>query len=94
MINNKDIVDRLELLMGKELTSENLHETIFCEGKHQKILRRFNLGKYSYIQYKIIPPSFADIVISGNPNTFRIGIKEKDGKHVVNSAPRISYTYL
>jgi hypothetical protein len=87
-------VDRLELLLGKELTIENLHETIFCEVKHQKILRRFHLGKYSYIQCKIIPPSFADIVISGNPNTFRLGIEEKEGKQVITSAPRISYTYI
>ncbi|WP_442599831.1 hypothetical protein [Neobacillus sp. D3-1R] len=100
MINNPDIIERLGLLIGKELTDKSLHETIFCEAKHKNILRRFGLGKRTYIQSKLIiqdnpdSPSFADISILGNPNTFRVGIEEKEGKIIINSDPRISYTYL
>ncbi|HYK73399.1 MAG TPA: hypothetical protein VEV44_09800 [Pseudoneobacillus sp.] len=100
MINNADVIERLGLLIGKELTNENLHEALFCEEKHKKIRVRFNLGKYKYIQYNIKVQnhldfqSYADISISGNPNTFRIGVEQKEGKVIINSDPRISYNYL
>lgn len=96
MIKNADVIERLGFLIGKELTSENLHEAVFCEEKHKNIRRRFNFGKHIYIQYKfnLDIQSYADISIMGNPNTFRIGVAEKDGKFIINSDPRISYTYL
>ena len=73
---------------------------VFCEEKHKKIRRRFDVGTHTYIQYQIKRQeqldmqSFADISISGNPNTFRVGVEEKDGKVIINSVSRISYTYL
>ena len=100
MIKNADIKERLDLLIGKELTSENLHVAVFCEEKHEKIRRRFNVGTHTYIQYQIKRQeqldiqTFADIFISGNPNTFRVGVEEKDGQVIINSESRISYTYL
>jgi hypothetical protein len=97
MINNTDVIERLGSLIGRELTNVTLHEVIFCEAKHKKILVRFHLGKQTYIHYKINKQNsdtYADILISGNPNTFRIGIEEKDGSIIVISAPRVSYQYL
>lgn len=100
MIKNADVKERLGFLIGKELTSENLHEAVFCEEKHKKIKRRFNVGTHTYIQYKmnihhqLDLPSYADISISGNPNTFRVDIEEKNGQVIINSESRISYTYL
>jgi hypothetical protein len=100
MIKNADVVERLGLLIGMELTNDYLHEVLFCEGKHKKIRVRFNLGKQIYTQFKVSPKketevsSYADISILGNPNTFRIGVEEIDGKVIVNSAARVSYTYL
>jgi hypothetical protein len=98
MINKADVMERLSLLMGKELNSSTLHEGLFCEGKHQKVLRRFHLGKQTYVEYKLHlkenGDSYADILVLGNPNTFRLGVEEKEGKVVINSIPRISYTYL
>jgi hypothetical protein len=100
MINNADIIERLRLLIGQELTSYTLHEALFSEEKHKKILRRFNSGKYHYIEYKVKTqnqPSInyvADITLIGNPNTFRIGIQDLDGRYIINSEPRISYSYL
>lgn len=97
MIRNPDVVERLGSLIGKELTMESLHETLFCEDKHQKIRRRYNVGTHTYIQYKIKSQNeqtFVDILISGNPNTFRMGIEETDGKLLLNSEPRVSYSYL
>jgi hypothetical protein len=100
MIKNSDIKERLDLLIGKELNSENLHAAVFCEEKHNKIRRRFDVGTHTYIQFQIKGQeqldiqSFANITISGNPNTFRVGIEEKDGKVIINSESRISYAYL
>ncbi|RSK25598.1 hypothetical protein EJF36_01000 [Bacillus sp. HMF5848] len=101
MIKNADVIERLSSLIGKELTSETLHETLFCENKHFKIRRRFHVGTHSYIQYKIKEQQqqtdtqlVADILISGNPNTFRVGVDEKNGQLFINSEPRVSYTYL
>lgn len=102
MIRNADVKERLGCLIGKELTSENLHEALFCEEKHKKIRRRFNVGTHTYIQYKmkvhkhldLDSQSYADISISGNPNTFRVDVEEKDGQVIINSESRISYTYL
>jgi hypothetical protein len=100
MIKNGDVKERLDFLIGKELSSENLHEALFCEEKHNKIRRRFNVGTHIYIQYQIKvheqpdSQSYADISISGNPNTFRVGVEEKDGQVIINSESRISYTYL
>lgn len=100
MIKNADIKERLDLLIDKELTSENLHVAVFCEEKHEKIRRRFNVGTHTYIQYQIKRQeqldiqTFANIFISGNPNTFRVGVEEKDGQVIINSESRISYTYL
>jgi len=98
MIKNADIKERLDLLIGQELTSKNLHVAIFCEEKHEKIRRRFDVGTHTYIQYQIKRQeqldmqSFADISISGNPNTFRVGVEEEDGQVIINSVSRISYT--
>jgi hypothetical protein len=100
MINNADVIERLRLAIGKELTSQTLHETLFCEKKHQKILQRFYIGKYNYIEYQVKQPDHssdhyvADISLKGNPNTFRIGIKEIDGIFMIESEPRISFNYL
>lgn len=101
MINNANIIERLRLLIGQELTSHTLHEALFIEEKHKKILRRFNSGKYNYIEYKVKiqeqPESkyVADITLLGNPNTFRIGImQDSDLKFIIYSDPRISYSYL
>ena len=100
MIKNADVKERLDVLIGKELTSENLHEAVFCEEKHKKIRRRFHVGTHTYIQYQMKEskqldlPSYADISISGNPNTFRVGVEEKHGQVMINSEARISYTYL
>jgi hypothetical protein len=101
MISNADIIERLRLLIGQELTNNTLHEALFTEEKHKKILRRLNSGKYNYIEYTVKNQEqangkfVADITILGNPNTFRIGIvQDFDGKFFVNSDPRISYKYL
>jgi hypothetical protein len=101
MINNADIIERLKLLIGQELTSHTLHEALFTEEKHKKILRRFNSGKYNYIEYKVkiieqVDSKYvADITLLGNPNTFRIGIiQDSDLKYIIDSDPRISYSYL
>lgn len=100
MVNNADIIERLRLLIGLELTSQTLHEALFCEEKHKNILRRFNSGKYHYIEFKVKiqeqPDSkyVADITLLGNPNTFRIGVRDIDGKYIIHSEPRISYSYL
>lgn len=93
-------MERLRTLIGKELTSSNLHEAIFSEIKHQKILRRFNVGSHSYIDYQIKKAEsdeeklVVDIKISGNPNTFRMGLEENDEVVIIASEPRISYSYL
>ncbi|UII56808.1 hypothetical protein LS684_04905 [Cytobacillus spongiae] len=97
MISNADVIERLGTLLQKELSSEALHEVLFCEGKHKKVLQRFYLGKQSYVQYKVIDSSaklFVDISILGNPNTFRMGIEEINGQHIFQSEPRVSYSYL
>lgn len=100
MIKKADVLERLTTLIGKELTSENLHEAIFCEEKHRKIIRRFHNGTHTYIQYKIMTDKhtdhtmFADITIPGNPNTFRLRLEEQNGKVIVLSEPRINFSYL
>jgi hypothetical protein len=101
MIQNADIIERLRLLIGQELTNHTLHEALFTEEKHKKILTRFNNGKYNYIKYTVKNEEqddgkfVADITLLGNPNTFRIGIMQDiDGKFIINSDPRISYNYL
>jgi hypothetical protein len=100
LISKGDILDRLKLLIGKELTSENLHEAVFCEEKHAKIRRRFHVGTHTYVHYKVYPSpdsdqeSYADITIPGNPYTYRIGLEEKEGQLIIHSEPRISFCYL
>ncbi|WP_445492532.1 hypothetical protein [Niallia sp. 03133] len=100
MIKKADILDRLRSLIGKELTSQNLHEAVFCEEKHKKILRRFHAGTHLYIHHKILTKhdlelqTVADITIPGNPYTFRVGLEEIEGRVIVHSEPRISFTYL
>jgi hypothetical protein len=100
MINNADIIERLRSLIGQELTSHTLHEALFTEEKHKKIIRRFNSGKYNYIEYKVKIQEqaefkyVADITLLGNPNTFRIGVQNIDRKIIIHSEPRISYSYL
>ncbi|MBD8068683.1 hypothetical protein [Bacillus sp. PS06] len=100
MISKADVIERLSTLIGEELTSEKLHEGLFCEDKHQKIRRRFHFGTHTYVTYTIHlesdqeNASFAAITIPGNPNSFRVGLKEVDGKLLINSAPRINYSYL
>lgn len=98
MIRKTDVIERLNSLIGQELTSDRLHEAIFCEEKHQKILRRYHKGKYTYVHYKIHTyndrPPFVDITIPGNPNTFRVGVEERDGKMILQSEARINYSYL
>ena len=98
MIKKADILERLGSLDSKELTSINLHEAMFCEEKHKKILRRFHIGTHTYIQYKIHNNeknlSVADITISGSPNTYRLGLKEIDGQLIINSEPRINFSYI
>ncbi|MGP7817422.1 hypothetical protein [Niallia sp. 01092] len=100
MIKKADILERLKSLIGNELTSQNLHEAVFCEEKHTKIRRRFHAGTRTYLYYKTHIPndpdvqSFADITILGNPYTYRIGIEEKEGQIIINSEARISFTYI
>jgi hypothetical protein len=100
MIHNADIIERLKPLIGQVLTSQTLHEALFCEEKHKKIMRRFSSGKYEYIEYEVKfqdqPNSglVADITLLGNPNTFRIGVQDINGKFIIHSEPRISYTYI
>jgi hypothetical protein len=100
MIKNADVTERLHKLIGKELTCRNLHEALFCELKHEKIMRRYHKGKYTYLNFKVkskedlATPTFVDINITGNPNTFQMDIVEKDGQYYLNSEARISYTYL
>ncbi|WP_147533338.1 hypothetical protein [Bacillus marasmi] len=98
MISKTDVIERLNSLIGQELTGDRLHEALFCEEKHQKILRRYYKGKYTYVEYKIHTnsdgPSFVDITIPGNPNTFRVGLEESDEKLIIQSEARINYTYL
>ncbi|WP_209121256.1 hypothetical protein [Alkalihalobacillus sp. BA299] len=100
MIKKADMLKRLSSLIGKELTSRNLHEALFCEEKDQKKLRRFNFGTHTYVQYKIhldknsdIPP-FVVITIPGNPTTFRVDLEEKEGQMIIHSEPKINYYYL
>ncbi|MCD8510032.1 MAG: hypothetical protein LRY73_09295 [Bacillus sp. (in: Bacteria)] len=97
MINKADILERLATLMGKELTDESLHEALFCEEKHKKILRRFHTGTHTYVTYKIITKidalPYARITIPGNPHPFTVSLKEKDGVYIIHSQPKISYSY-
>ncbi len=98
MIRKTDVIERLNSLIGQELTSQNLHEAIFSEEKHKKILRRYHAGTYTYVQYKIHigsdAPPYVDINIPGNPNTFKVGLEEKDGQMIIKSEARINYSYL
>lgn len=98
MISKADVIERLRTLIGKELTSENLHEAIFCEAKHQKILRRFHVGTHTYVEFKLDKkneiPGYVDITIPGNPNTFQVGLEKKDGQLIIVSEPRINFSYL
>lgn len=100
MITKADVLERLGSLSGKELTSEILHKAIFCEDKHKKILRRFEVGTHTYVQFKINKdtntqsPTFADVTIPGNPNTFRVDLEEQDGKLMILANPRINFSYL
>ena len=98
MIKKSDVIERLNSLIGQELTSRNLHEALYCEEKHTKILRRYNAGTYTYVQYKIhtgsdMPP-YVDINIPGNPNTFRVRLEERDGRLIIQSEARINFSYL
>lgn len=100
MIKNSDVTERLRKLIGSELSCRNLHEALFCELKHEKIMRRYNKGKYTYLNFKVkssedlATPSVVNINIIGNPNTFQMDIVEKEGLYYLNSEARISYTYL
>ena len=100
MIQNGDIQDRLNGLIGKELTDEQLHEALFCEKKHKKLLVRFQLGKQSYVKFKtrfLNNPEMtphADIHVLGNPNKFSVKVEQKDGKVIVISEARVNYNYL
>ncbi|WP_322447943.1 hypothetical protein [Robertmurraya mangrovi] len=100
MISKADVIERLGSMIGKELTSQNLHEALFCEAKHKKILRRFSFGTHTYVQYKVQidkdtqKPAAVDITIPGNPNTFRVGLVEENGQLIINSEPRINFSYL
>ncbi len=100
MIKKADVIERLSTLIGKELSTENLHDALFCEVKHQKILRRFHAGTHTYVQYNIQKESketiqhFADITIPGNPTIFRVALEEKAGKMVIQSEPRINFSYI
>lgn len=98
MIKKADILERLKSLIGNELTSQNLHEAVFCEEKHKKIRRRFHAGTHTYLQYKINISndsdmrSFVDITIPGNPYTYRMAVEEKEGQIIMNSEARIAFT--
>lgn len=99
MIKKADVIERLNSLVGKEITSTTLHEALFCEEKHQKILRRYHVGTHTYVQFKVHidennVPLHADITIPGNPNTFRVGLEHINGKTLIQSGPRINYAYL
>lgn len=98
MIKKSDVIERLNTLIGQELTSRNLHEALFCEEKHKKILRRYNAGTYTYVQYKIQKDSnmqpCVDITIPGNPNTFRVELEERDGQMIIHAEARINYSYM
>ena len=98
MIQNADVIERLGTLIGREITDENLHEALFCEKKHQKVLVRFQLGKHSYVHFKTplekSNATYADIKISGNPNTFRVRIEQENDQWIVHSEARVSYEYI
>ena len=99
LIKEADTLDRLKTLIGKELTKENLHTAIFCEAKHQKNLRRFYVGTHTYIEYKLhvnetSGPSFANINILGNPYTYQVEVESIDGKYIIQTEARISFSYL
>ncbi|MDG5787047.1 hypothetical protein QA612_06045 [Evansella sp. AB-P1] len=100
MISKADVLERLNTLVGKELTATNLHKALFSEEKDLKKLRRFELGKQSYVQFKIHKESngttgtFAKITVLGNPNTFRLELEEKDGQMIIHSKPKINFSYL
>ncbi|ARK30167.1 hypothetical protein [Halalkalibacter krulwichiae] len=100
MIKKADILERLNTLIGKELTNQNLHEALFCEEKDIKRLRRFHVGTHTYIQYKIHVDNttekspFVNIRIQGNPNTFRVDFEEKNGRMILQSEAKINYSYF
>ena len=79
------------------MTDNNLHEALFCEKKHKKLLVRFELGKHSYVDFNIVQDrdeqTYADIIISGDPNTFRVPIEKKDSKWFIQPEARINYEY-
>lgn len=97
MIKKSDVIERLNSLIGQELTSRSLHEALYCEEKHNKILRRYNAGTYTYVQHKIHTDSdlrpYVEVMIPGNPNKFRVGLEEIDGKMIIKSEARINYSY-
>lgn len=98
MIKKTDVIERLNSLIGQELNSQALHEALFCEEKHKKILRRYHAGTYTYVQYKIHIDSdetaYVDITIPGNPNRFRVKLEEREGQMIMQSEARINYVYL
>ncbi|GAE35971.1 hypothetical protein [Halalkalibacter akibai] len=100
MINKADVLERLKTLVGKELSSRNLHEALFCEKNDSKRLRRFNAGTHTYVDFKIYSAkgseetTYALIKIPGNPNTFKMDLTEKEGNILIQSEPKINYSYL
>ncbi|MDQ0254807.1 hypothetical protein J2S74_002186 [Evansella vedderi] len=99
MIKKADVLSRLRTLIGKELTEENLHEALYCEPKHEGILRRFRKGTQTYVTYKLIVsddmnvPSYATITVPGNPHSFHLDLKKENGKFIIQTDPKINYTY-
>ncbi|WP_096153927.1 MULTISPECIES: hypothetical protein [Bacillus] len=100
MIQNGDITERLNGLIGKELTDEHLHEALFCEKKHKKLLVRFQLGKQSYVKFRtrfldhLEMTPHAEIHVLGNPNKFSVKVERKNDKVFIISEARVNYNYL
>ncbi|MFA9556768.1 hypothetical protein ACERII_05660 [Evansella sp. AB-rgal1] len=99
MIKKAVVLTRLRTLIGKELSSSNLHEALFCEEKHQSILRRFHAGTNTYVTYKLITeadsdqPPYAIISVPGNPQPYLLTLMEKEGKYIIQSEPKIRYSF-
>ncbi|MBU9720037.1 MULTISPECIES: hypothetical protein [Bacillaceae] len=105
MIKKAEILERLNTLVGEELTDNSLHEALFCEDKDHKKLRRFYKGKHQYVKYKLrkgkadnsplsSPTPTVDITVLGNPNIFTAEVVEYDGRIIIQSKPKIKYSYI
>lgn len=82
MLKNAEVKERLNNMIGEELTNINLallHDKPKC-------LKKQIENKQAYVIYKIIKTEegyWAKIYLTGNPTQFRVGLEERNGKFYI-----------